>query len=101
MHDFTLKGLVWSFQTFSNPVPCPQLTQEEKECCCQENLCLYCRQPNHMAVNCLKKPSNTQTNHSLTKTTTTVSIPLLLMPLHCLLLWSQEKPLLRCRWPHI
>ena len=57
----------------SQGAPCPCLTQDKKECCHRENLCLYCGQPNHMAVNCLKKSSNAQGNHSLMKTTTTAA----------------------------
>ncbi len=51
-------------------VPHPQLTLDEKECHHRENLCLYCGQPNHMAVNCLKKASNAQANHSPMKSIT-------------------------------
>src|SRR5258708_31745097 len=59
-----IDALRTSFRT-----PCTQLTQDEKDCHCQENLCLYCGQPNHMAVNCLKK----QSSCSPTKTTTTAA----------------------------
>ncbi len=71
-----INAIRMGFKTPPSPsqgTPHPWLTQEEKECHCQENLCLYCRQLNHMAVNCLKKPSNAQVNCSLTKMTTTAA----------------------------
>ncbi len=57
----------------SQGAPHPHLTQDKKECHHQENLCLYCGQLNHMAVNCLKKPLNAQVMCSLMKTTTTAA----------------------------
>ena len=48
--------------TAPNPVPAlapklrkdSRLTQEERQCCMDNNLCLFCSKPGHIATNCSK-----------------------------------------------